>query len=94
VLRRRGFVPADGLSLKTVIPPDHHPERGPVPPQVMILGLLFMLTALVIFGAIAWAAGLIGAWLKQSDRAQQLINRIAGGIFVALTCRIAFSRNR
>ncbi len=70
------------------------PARGPVPQQVMILGLVFMLSTLLIFGAIAWAAGLIGTWLKRSARAQQVINRIAGGIFVALACRLAFSSNR
>ncbi|MEN3110791.1 LysE family translocator [Uliginosibacterium paludis] len=98
-LYARGIVmnitnPKVAIFFLAFLPQFTDPARGPVPQQVMLLGLLFMLTALVIFGLIAWAASLIGAWLKQSDRAQQLINRIAGGIFVALACRLAFSSNR
>lgn len=98
-LYARGIVmnitnPKVAIFFLAFLPQFTDPARGPVPQQVMILGLVFMLSTLLIFGAIAWAAGLIGTWLKRSARAQQVINRIAGGIFAALACRLAFSSNR
>jgi threonine/homoserine/homoserine lactone efflux protein len=68
------------------------PSRGSISMQLVTLGALFMLTALVIFCAIAWTAGYIGEWIKNSKRAQIYINRLAGTIFVLLACRLAISK--
>ena|SRR5690554_1480081 len=68
------------------------PARGSVAAQIVILGLLFMGTTLVIFGAIAWASGRIGVWLRKSYRAQSIMNRTAGMIFLLLACRLALSK--
>lgn len=68
------------------------PSRGSVSLQIIILGALFMLSAFVIFIAIAWAASRIGDWLKKSKRAQIYINRLAGTIFVLLAVRLALSK--
>jgi threonine/homoserine/homoserine lactone efflux protein len=70
------------------------PSRGSTPQQIMILGLVFLVTAIIIFGAIVCAASYIGAWLKKSENAQKYINRIAGGIFALLACRLALSTNK
>ncbi|WP_187429121.1 Homoserine/homoserine lactone efflux protein [Roseobacter fucihabitans] len=64
------------------------PARGPVTPQIFIFGGVFVLSALVVFGAIAWSAGFLGAWLARTPRAQVVMNRIAGGIFAALALRL------
>lgn len=68
------------------------PSRGSISVQIVILGALFMLTAFIIFCAIAWAASYIGEWIKNSKRAQIYINRLAGTIFVLLACRLAVSK--
>lgn len=68
------------------------PSRGTVAVQIVLLGAAFMATAFVIFCGIAWAAGRIGYWLKKSQRAQTMINRIAGTVFVLLACRLAVSK--
>ncbi len=65
--------------------------RGSVPMQIVLLGLIFMASALLVFGLIAWAAGQIGGWLKRSERAQVIINRVAGTVFVALAGKLAFT---
>jgi threonine/homoserine/homoserine lactone efflux protein len=44
-----------------------------------------------VFGAVAWFAGYIGEWLQRSARAQLMMNRIAGMVFVALALRLALS---
>lgn len=59
--------------------------------QIIMLGVIFMVTALVIFSGIAWAAGHIGSWLIRSSRAQVYINRFAGTVFILLAYRLALS---
>jgi len=68
------------------------PSRGPVAMQILLLGAVFMLTAIVIFAAICLAAGRIGPWLKKSYRAQAVINRLTGTVFVLLAFRLVLSR--
>jgi threonine/homoserine/homoserine lactone efflux protein len=65
------------------------PLRGSVTVQMLLLGATFMLATLVVFGLIAWAAGFVGAWLKRSRRAQVIMNRVAGTLFIALAVRLA-----
>ena len=67
------------------------PSRGPLTVQIIALGAAFMVTAFVIFCGIAWTAGRIGGWLGRSKRVQDMINRIAGTVFVLLACRLALS---
>jgi len=40
--------------------------------------------ALIVFGAIAWAAGFIGNWLIRAQRARIVMNRFAGTVFMGL----------
>ncbi|MCP2040654.1 threonine/homoserine/homoserine lactone efflux protein [Neisseria sp. HSC-16F19] len=67
------------------------PARGSVPLQIVVLGLIFMLIALVIFSLVALAAARLGDWLKRSERAQIYINRVAGTVFVLLAARLLLS---
>ena len=65
------------------------PSRGSLTVQIFLLGAMFILSALVVFGAIAWFAGYLGEWLKRSARAQIVMNRLAGTVFTALALRLA-----
>ncbi|MCP4574573.1 MAG: LysE family translocator [bacterium] len=65
------------------------PARGSLPVQIVICGGLFMASALLVFGAIAWTAGFLGERLRRSSRAQVWLNRTAGVVFVALALRLA-----
>lgn len=65
------------------------PAQGGLMAQMLILGGLFIVTALVAFSAIAFAAGGIRRWLMHSDRAQVILNRIAGTVFVVLALKLA-----
>lgn len=60
--------------------------------QMILLGAVFMLAALIVFGAIAWTAGLIGERFQRSQRAQIAINRLAATVFAGLALRLAFSK--
>jgi len=65
------------------------PARGPVWAQVMLLGGLFILATVLVFGAIALLAGTLGQWLMRSERAQVVINRLAGTVFLGLAFKLA-----
>jgi threonine/homoserine/homoserine lactone efflux protein len=47
--------------------------------------------ALLIFVGIALIAGQLAGWLKESDRAQVMVNRAAALVFIGLALRLALS---
>ncbi|MES2625040.1 MAG: LysE family translocator [Pseudomonadota bacterium] len=73
------------------LPQFARPEAGAMPLQLFVLGLSFIVVALVIFTAIALIAGKLAGWLGASIRAQLLLNRAAALVFIGLALRLAFS---
>jgi threonine/homoserine/homoserine lactone efflux protein len=71
------------------LPQFTNPAKGSLPLQLIILGLLFILATIVVFGTISLLAGMLGQWLRRSERAQVLLNRIAGAIFAGLALKLA-----
>lgn len=72
-----------------LLPQFAQPERGSVAAQIVVLGGVFMLATLLVFGAIALFSGWFGGLLQRSARAQRLLNRAASVVFVALAVRLA-----
>lgn len=68
------------------------PERGGMVTQMFLLGAVFMLCALLAFSSVAFAAGGIRRWLRRSDQAQILLNRIAAMVFVGLAVKLAIAQ--
>lgn len=67
------------------------PSIGSMTIQMLIFGGLFMLVTLLVFGGIAWTAGVLGGRLKRSPKAQVIMNRVAGTVFAALALRLVVS---
>jgi threonine/homoserine/homoserine lactone efflux protein len=67
------------------------PSLGSIKIQMMLFGGIFIIATLLIFGTIAWSAGFLGEWLKGSEKAQIVMNRIAGTVFAGLALRLAIS---
>lgn len=67
------------------------PGRGPVSMQILLLGGIFILTTILVFGCIALMSGAIGDLLKRSDRAQKILNRVAGIVFIGLAIKLSTS---
>ena len=58
--------------------------------QMVLLGVLFMLQTIVIFGAIAFFSGTIGDRLRTNPAIADRLNIFAGVIFIALGIRVAW----
>lgn len=65
------------------------PSKGPISLQILMLGGMFILSTILVFGGIALLAGTIGQWLNQSDRAQKVLNKAAGTVFLGLALKLA-----
>ena len=67
------------------------PSTGNMTLQLFLLGIVFILVALVVFSAIACLAGLIAELFKRSAKAQVILNRISALVFAGLAVRLAFA---
>ena len=95
-LYRRGIFmnvtnPKVSIFFLAFLPQFADPARGALAPQLVLLGGVFIVAALLVFGAISFAAGRLGERLRRSARAQRVLNRIAGTVFVALALKLAAS---
>lgn len=59
--------------------------------QIMLLGGLFIIATIVVFGSLAVLAGKVADCLKHSHRFQQGLNRIAAVIFILLATKLLLS---
>lgn len=65
------------------------PGSGSVGVQLMGLGIIFTAVTIVVFGAVALFAGLIGDWLRQRPAFAGRLQALAGVTFIALGIRVA-----
>lgn len=65
------------------------PARGPLAPQLLLLGGVFILCSLLVFSLIALLAGSLGHVLARSPRIQIVLNRLTGLLFLGLAIRLA-----
>ncbi|WP_339858741.1 LysE family translocator [Pseudohongiella acticola] len=73
------------------LPQFANPAVGSITIQMLMLGALFIVATLLVFGVVAWFAGFLGEWIKKSEKAQTIMNRVAGTVFVVLALRLAVS---
>ena len=67
------------------------PARGSVTFQILVLGGLFIVATILVFGSIAVFAGSIGRMLSKSSVAQNMLNKIAGVVFLSLALKLAIT---
>jgi threonine/homoserine/homoserine lactone efflux protein len=67
------------------------PARGPLTFQLILLGGVFIIATILVFGTIALSAGALGEWFSRSDKAQLIMNRVAGTVFVMLALKLAIT---
>ncbi len=93
-LYRRGIImnvtnPKVSIFFLAFLPQFADPHRGPIWIQILLLGGLFIIATVLIFGSIALLAGTLGKWLKRSSHIQTLLNKTAGTVFLGLALKLA-----
>ena len=91
---RRGFVanainPKVGLFFLAFMPQFVRAEAGHPTLQMVILGALFVLQTILIFGLFALAAGQLGKLLARRAGLGRGLERATGVVFIALAVRLA-----
>ena len=86
-------VAAAALGL-SALPQFVDPGRGPVALQIGVLGLLFVALAVVSDSAYAFAAGGVGERLRGSERVRRWLDRVSGGVYLALGATAALAGER
>lgn len=90
----RGFFanalnPKVALFFLAFLPQFAQPQRGGLALQMGILGTLFVAQTILVFGAIALAAGSLGRWLGRRPGLAPWLDRLAGTVFLGLALRLA-----
>jgi threonine/homoserine/homoserine lactone efflux protein len=67
--------------------------NGSVIAQFYQLGALMVCVTLVVFGAVAIAAGALGTWIKGSIKTQIWLTRISRIVFLSLAVKLATAKN-
>jgi threonine/homoserine/homoserine lactone efflux protein len=96
---RQGFVvnllnPKTALFFLAFLPQFADPARGSVPLQTFVLGLIFVIIALLSDSIYALLAGQLGGWLKQSATFQQRQRYFSGLVYLALGVGTAVSGSK
>ena len=95
-LFKRGFImnvlnPKVALFFLAFLPQFVNPANGHVPTQMLLLGGLFMLQAVLIFSALGYFSGSIGGYLVARPRLARYLDALTAGVFTALALRLALA---
>lgn len=96
-LYRRGILmnvtnPKVSIFFLAFLPQFADPGRGSVTIQMMLLGGIFIIATVLVFGTVAIVAGSLREWLLKSDRAQTRLNKLAGLVFIGLALKLATAK--
>ena len=92
-LYRRGIImnvtnPKVAIFFLAFLPQFTDPSRGVLWIQMVLLGLVFILATILVFGSVSLLAGTLGGWLTRSPSAQRILNGVAGVVFAGLAIRL------
>lgn len=93
-LYRRGIVmnitnPKVSIFFLAFLPQFADPARGNISLQLAMLGVVFILAALLTFSGISLVAGAIGGRVHRSARVQKVMHRATALLFTGLAVRLA-----
>jgi len=86
--------PKVALFFLAFIPQFVNPAQGSPAVQIVSLGVLFNTSGTLVNLAVAVLASRATGWLRRRDREARLLQRVAGGVFVALGIRLAVAGRR
>lgn len=96
-LYRRGIImnitnPKVSIFFLAFLPQFTDPAKGALPMQLLLLGSIFIVATIIVFGAISFLAGVFGEKFSRSAFAQKVLNRAAAGIFAGLALKLALAQ--
>ncbi|MEK7327462.1 MAG: LysE family translocator [Chloroflexota bacterium] len=83
--------PKTALFFFAFLPQFADSTRGPIAPQMFVLGCIFVAMAIFSDGLYALLAGTAGQWLKGNRRFLQAERYIAGSVYIGLGVTAAFA---
>jgi threonine/homoserine/homoserine lactone efflux protein len=96
-LYRRGIImnitnPKVSIFFLAFLPQFADPVKGSLSIQLILLGGIFIIATIIVFGAISILAGYFGERFRQSAFARKVLNRAAAGIFAGLALKLALAQ--
>ena len=96
-LYRRGFImnlsnPKVVVFFLAFLPQFADPRYGGIPMQILLLGVLFIVSTLLVFGGIAMLAGRYSQALNQSDNNRLLLNRAISLVFLLIAINLLYGQ--
>ena len=96
-LFRRGFImnvvnPKVALFFLAFLPQFVARDTKSIATEMFLLGLVFMLEAVVVLGAIAYLSGSLGAAVLKKPQAARWMGWLSAGVFASLAMRLALAR--
>jgi threonine/homoserine/homoserine lactone efflux protein len=98
-LYRRGIImnitnPKVSIFFMAFLPQFTDSSKGSITIQMFLLGFIFILATIVIFGIISQLAGAAGRILSKSAKVDRVLNVLAGSIFAGLAVKLALTQQR
>ncbi|MDD2850500.1 MAG: LysE family translocator [Desulfuromonadaceae bacterium] len=96
-LYRRGIImnitnPKVSIFFLAFLPQFTDPARGALSAQLLLLGVIFIIATVIVFGAISILAGFFGEQFRKSEFAQKVLNRAAASIFSGLALKLVLAQ--
>lgn len=83
--------PKVSLFFLALLPQFVHPSAGQIPRQMLVLGVIFLVQALVVFTLVSIGAEKLRHWLLSNERIARRIHWLKGVLFAVIGIQIAFS---
>lgn len=96
-LYRRGIImnitnPKVSIFFMALLPQFTDAAKGSITTQMFLLGFIFILVTIIIFGLISQISGFAGKVLSKSERVDRVLNLLAGSVFAGLAVKLALIR--
>jgi threonine/homoserine/homoserine lactone efflux protein len=93
----RGFImnvlnPKVALFFLAFLPQFVSKEAGSPFSQILILGAIFIILVVIVFGAIGLTAGTFGQFLTRSRKANEALNWLCAAVFIGLGIKLVLTR--
>ncbi len=69
-----------------------NPELGSVPLQMIILGIIFMIVTIIVFGSIGYMGNILSVKLRQNEKIVTYMNMLTSFVLLGLGLKLAFSQ--